>query len=72
MGCSSSQNSQTMYATRKLRSRTSIGSYSSLKVSLGRLYRGKEGEFGWARIRLCVAQEEIREAVARFDKFREH
>lgn len=40
---------------------------AGLKVSPGRSYRGKEGKFGWARIRFSVADEVMREAAAKLD-----
>lgn len=40
---------------------------AGLKVSHGQSYQGKEGEFGWARIRFSLSEGMMRNAVARLD-----
>lgn len=40
---------------------------AGLKVSLGRSYRGKESELGWARIRFSLTEENMRDAVAKLE-----
>lgn len=42
---------------------------AGLKVSLGRSYRGKEGELGWARIRFSLTEEKMRDAVSKLEAF---
>ncbi|UPX15483.1 uncharacterized protein EKO05_0005929 [Ascochyta rabiei] len=39
---------------------------AGLKVSPGRLYRGVDGEFGWARIRFCIAEDVMTKTIASF------
>lgn len=42
---------------------------AGVKVSPGHSYRGKEGEFGWARIRYSLEEAMMRDAVAKLDAF---
>ena len=44
---------------------------AGLKVSPGHSYRGKEGEFGWARIRYSLGEAMMKDAVAKLDAFHE-
>ncbi|KAL1641562.1 hypothetical protein SLS61_010077 [Didymella pomorum] len=42
---------------------------AGVKVSPGHSYRGKEGEFGWARIRYSLEEAMMRDAAAKLDAF---
>ena len=42
-----------------------------VRVGHGRLYCGVELEFGWARLRFAVRAEQMRDAVARIERFLE-
>jgi DNA-binding transcriptional MocR family regulator len=61
--------------TKNVRTMEQEQSYSTqllqagLKVSPGQSYRGKKGEFGWARIRFSLAGEMMEDAVAKLDAF---